>query len=80
MRLNASPSRNFAHVRIICNVTRARSSFGHGLAGGLLIRADGLPCAIPAATQAAQRGSRRGISAPACQARQSRRELRSRRA
>lgn len=27
MRLNASPSRNFAHVRIICNATRARSSF-----------------------------------------------------
>ena len=42
-RLNASPLRNLAHVRMICNVTRARSSFLHGLAGGFFIRVDGLP-------------------------------------
>ena len=78
VRLNASPSRNFAHVRMICNVTRARSSFGHGLAGGLLIGGDGLPFGVPAETQAAQRASTRGISAPACQERQLRRALRSR--
>ena len=75
-RLNASPSRNLAHVRMICNVTRARSNLRHGLAGGLLIRGDGLPCAIPAEKRAAQRASTPGISSPACQARPSRRGLR----
>ena len=79
-RSNASPLRNLAHVRMICNVTQARSSFLHGLAGGFFIRGGGLPCGVPAETQAAQRASRRGLSSPACQARPSRRALRSRRA
>jgi hypothetical protein len=70
-------------VEIIWSATRARSSFAHarhfaGFLGGLLIRESGLPCAIPAETQAAQRASRCGTSAPACQARPSRRALRSR--
>jgi hypothetical protein len=43
-----------------------------------IIPARGLPCAIPAETRAAQRASRCGISASACQARPLRRGLRSR--
>ena len=79
-RWNASPLRNLAHVRMICNATRARSNLRHGLAGGVFIRGGGLPCVPPAETRAAQRASTPGISSPACPPRPSRRELRSRRA
>ena len=40
MRLNASPLRNLAHVRMICNVTRARSSFLSEVFSALLFITD----------------------------------------